>query len=80
VMRHAPTILLQPVIGVSRAVGQTFKGVGNQVDREHIKKSEDVSSFFSFPIFSPLSLFSCHPVCLRGLLRHSEAFCSNGKC
>ncbi|KAI4752078.1 hypothetical protein E4T52_15590 [Aureobasidium sp. EXF-3400] len=41
VIRHAPTILLQPVIGVSRAVGQTFKGVGNQVDREHIKKSED---------------------------------------
>ncbi|CAD0032101.1 unnamed protein product [Aureobasidium pullulans] len=43
VARHAPTILLQPVIGVSRAVGQTFKGVGNQVDREYIKKSEDVS-------------------------------------
>ncbi|KEQ58400.1 uncharacterized protein M437DRAFT_59312 [Aureobasidium melanogenum CBS 110374] len=43
VARHAPTILLQPVIGVSRAVGQTFKGVGNQVDRDHIKKSEDVS-------------------------------------
>ncbi|KAG9770006.1 hypothetical protein KCU95_g16300, partial [Aureobasidium melanogenum] len=43
VVRHAPTILLQPVIGVSRAVGQTFKGVGNQVDRDHIKKSEDVS-------------------------------------
>ncbi|THY30635.1 hypothetical protein D6D00_02728 [Aureobasidium pullulans] len=41
VARHAPTILLQPVIGVSRAVGQTFKGVGNQVDREYIKKSED---------------------------------------
>ncbi|KEQ75910.1 hypothetical protein M436DRAFT_39489 [Aureobasidium namibiae CBS 147.97] len=56
VMRHAPTILLQPVIGVSRAVGQTFKGVGNQVDREHVKKSEDVSPF-SFPY-----LFSLEPL------------------
>lgn len=42
VARHAPTILLQPVIGVSRAVGQTFKGVGNQVDRDYIKRAEDV--------------------------------------
>ncbi|KAI5245548.1 hypothetical protein E4T43_03097 [Aureobasidium subglaciale] len=46
VARHAPTILLQPVIGVSRAVGQTFKGVGNQVDRDHIKKSEDPAGDF----------------------------------
>lgn len=43
VARHAPTILLQPVIGVSRAVGQTFKGVGNQVDRDYVKRTEDVS-------------------------------------
>jgi autophagy-related protein 2 len=64
VARHAPTILLQPVIGVSRAVGQTFKGVGNQVDRDNVKKSEDVSFFFlsfSFSFFLfPFSFWKHH--------------------
>lgn len=41
--RHAPTIVLRPVIGASRAVGQTLMGVGNQVDRANLKKVEDVS-------------------------------------
>jgi autophagy-related protein 2 len=75
VIRHAPTILLQPVIGVSRAVGQTFKGVGNQVDRDHIKKSEDVSCAFCFSFFSLESL-SC--LSLRWL-RHGEAFFRTAK-
>jgi autophagy-related protein 2 len=67
VMRHAPTILLQPVIGVSRAVGQTFKGVGNQVDREHIKMSEDVSLSFPFPLCARPPHFLVRPlVCAIG--------------
>lgn len=41
--RHAPTIVLRPVIGASRAVGQTLMGVGNQVDRANVRRNEDVS-------------------------------------
>lgn len=43
--RHAPTIILRPVIGASRAVGQTLMGVGNQVDRANVRRNEDVSLF-----------------------------------
>lgn len=43
--RHAPTIILRPVIGASRAVGQTLMGVGNQVDRANVRRNEDVSFF-----------------------------------
>lgn len=39
--RHAPTIILRPVIGASRAVGQTLMGVGNQVDRANVRRNED---------------------------------------
>ncbi|KAG8624629.1 hypothetical protein KVT40_007696 [Elsinoe batatas] len=41
VVRHAPTILLRPVIGASKAVGQTLMGAGNQLDREHVRRLED---------------------------------------
>lgn len=44
VIRHAPTIMLRPVIGASRAVGQTLMGVGNEVDKNWRKKVEDVST------------------------------------
>lgn len=43
VARHAPTIILRPVIGASKAVGQTFMGVSNQVDRANVRRNEDVS-------------------------------------
>lgn len=43
VARRAPTIVLRPVIGASRAVGQTLMGVGNQVDRGNVRRIEDVS-------------------------------------
>ena len=46
VARHAPTILLRPVIGATRAVGQTLMGVGNQVDRGNVRRVEDVSISF----------------------------------
>nr|OQO30071.1 hypothetical protein B0A51_02756 [Rachicladosporium sp. CCFEE 5018] len=41
VARHAPTVILRPVIGVSRAVGTALLGVGNQVDRSGIKRMDD---------------------------------------
>lgn len=43
VARHAPTVILRPVIGASRAVGTALLGVGNQIDRENVRKVEDVS-------------------------------------
>lgn len=58
VARHAPTVVLRPVMGVSRAVGTTLLGVGNQIDRSGVRKMEDVSS-------APSRLFV---VCLLGLM------------
>lgn len=46
VARHAPTIMLKPVIGASRAVGTALLGVGNQIDRGGVKRMEDVSICF----------------------------------
>ncbi|EMC98576.1 hypothetical protein BAUCODRAFT_84209 [Baudoinia panamericana UAMH 10762] len=42
-VRHAPTVILRPVIGASRAVGTTLLGVGNQIDRQNVRRAEDVS-------------------------------------
>ena len=43
VVKHAPTVILRPVIGATRAVGTTLLGVGNQIDRGHLRKVDDVS-------------------------------------
>jgi len=43
VARRAPTVILRPVIGASRAVGTALLGVGNQIDRSNVRKVEDVS-------------------------------------
>lgn len=43
VVRHAPTLVLRPVIGASRAVGTALLGVGNAVDRQNVRRMEDVS-------------------------------------
>lgn len=47
VARHAPTVILRPIIGATRAVGTTLLGVGNQIDRGNVRKVEDVSSIRS---------------------------------
>ena len=46
VARHAPTVMLRPVIGASRAVGTALLGVGNQIDRGGVGRMEDVSIYF----------------------------------
>ena len=46
VARHAPTVILRPVIGASRAVGTALLGVGNQIDRGGVRRVEDVSRPF----------------------------------
>lgn len=45
VARHAPTVMLKPVIGASRAVGTALLGVGNQIDRGGVRRMEDVSIY-----------------------------------
>ncbi|KAK3723295.1 autophagy-related protein 2 [Vermiconidia calcicola] len=41
VARHAPTVILRPIIGASRAVGTSLLGVGNQIDRGNVRRVED---------------------------------------
>ncbi|KAK3117068.1 autophagy- protein 2 [Teratosphaeriaceae sp. CCFEE 6253] len=41
VARHAPTVILRPVIGASKAVGTTLLGVGNQIDRQNMRRMDD---------------------------------------
>jgi len=44
VARRAPTIVLRPAIGASRAIGMTLMGAGNALDRESRRRIEEVSS------------------------------------
>ncbi|KAJ5814620.1 hypothetical protein N7474_006397 [Penicillium riverlandense] len=41
VWKHAPTVILRPAIGVSKAVGQTLLGAGNTLDPSNRRKMED---------------------------------------
>ena len=43
VVRHAPTVILRPIIGTTRAVGTALLGVGNAIDSEGLKRVDDVS-------------------------------------
>lgn len=46
VARHAPTVILRPIIGTSRAMGTALLGVGNAIDRDGLKRVDDVSILF----------------------------------
>ncbi|KAI9376037.1 autophagy-related protein 2 CAD motif-domain-containing protein [Aspergillus egyptiacus] len=41
VFKRAPTVVLRPAIGVSKAVGQTLLGAGNSMDPSNRRKMED---------------------------------------
>lgn len=43
--RYAPTVILRPAIGVSKAIGTALLGAGNQLDKDSRRKVEDVSQF-----------------------------------
>lgn len=45
VWKRAPTVVLRPAIGVSKAVGQTLLGAGNTLDPANRRRMEDVSFF-----------------------------------
>lgn len=44
VWKRAPTVILRPAIGVSKAVGQTLLGAGNTLDPTNRRRVEDVSN------------------------------------
>lgn len=46
VWKRAPTVVLRPAIGVSKAVGQTLLGAGNTLDPTNRRRVEDVSKVF----------------------------------
>ena len=55
IARHAPTIILRPIIGTSRAVGTALLGAGNQIDRDNVRRLEDVSVFPLTPYVTRLT-------------------------
>jgi autophagy-related protein 2 len=64
VFKRAPTVILRPAIGVSKAVGQTLLGAGNTLDPSNRRKVEDVSVMVNY----------VHPICLLTfLLRNINA-------
>jgi autophagy-related protein 2 len=42
ILKQAPTVILRPAIGASKAVGQTLLGAGNTLDRENWRRMEEV--------------------------------------
>ena len=57
VVSAAPTIILRPAIGASKAVGQTLMGVGNEMDCDRRRRAEEVCSSFYFFAFSISCLY-----------------------
>ena len=43
VVRGAPTVILRPALGVSKAVGQTLMGTANTLDPQHRRRVDEVS-------------------------------------
>ena len=43
VLKSSPTIILRPAIGASKAVGQTLLGAGNAMDRDNLRRMEEVT-------------------------------------
>ena len=45
ILRSAPTVILRPALGVTKAVGQTLLGATNSLDKGERRRVEDVSIF-----------------------------------
>ena len=50
VIRSAPTIILRPAMGVTKAVGQTLMGATNSLDPGNRRRMDDVSCLIAFQI------------------------------
>lgn len=63
VLRSAPTVILRPAMGVSKAVGQTLMGATNSLDPENRRRADDVSnplSFFTTNVLTVLQKYKRH--------------------
>ena len=43
ILKQSPTIILRPAIGASKAVGQTLMGAGNMLDKQNLRRIDEVS-------------------------------------
>ena len=62
VARRAPTVILRPAIGASKAVGMTLLGAGNALDKNSRRRIDDVSFILSTAtslLFSLLAVMVC---------------------
>lgn len=57
IAKRAPTVILRPAIGASKAVGMTLLGAGNALDRESRRRIDDVSAHISLPTYVQSSPF-----------------------
>lgn len=65
ILRQAPTVILRPAIGASKAVGKTLLGAGNTLDRENWRRMEEACRFlFPFFFLLPSSLCPCRHLLL----------------
>ncbi|KIW18905.1 hypothetical protein PV08_03194 [Exophiala spinifera] len=62
ILRQSPTIILRPAIGASKAVGQTLMGAGNMLDKQNLRRMDEVSRC--------RSLFRAHFVLANFLFRN----------
>lgn len=56
VLKQAPTIILRPAIGVTKAAGQAFLGAGNTLDKSNRKRVEDVSTCPPFCVHTDMAV------------------------
>jgi autophagy-related protein 2 len=46
ILKQSPTIILRPAIGATKAVGQTLMGAGNMLDKQNLRRIDEVSLAF----------------------------------
>ena len=56
VLKGAPTVILRPAMGISKAVGQTLMGATNSLDSRNQRRMEDVSCYALQPLRYGISL------------------------
>lgn len=59
VMKRAPTVILRPAIGASKAVGKTLLGAGNSLDKGNWRRVEDVSVYIFCRLENALLICDC---------------------
>ncbi|KAF2276964.1 uncharacterized protein EI97DRAFT_375734 [Westerdykella ornata] len=74
IARRAPTVILRPALGATKAVGHALLGVGNALDKDSRRKVEDVSGGVDFILFMHKILTESLeiPILLAGARRGSR--------